>query len=209
MEPERYAFRGSDLVGGHVVLDLVNTVTGRRSSPTDWLDSYDRVLEWAALTDEFDAETLQTLDRLHTANARAASPALERLRSLREAVYEIVVAALHDGPAPEGAVTRLERHWKEATVAARLTLSRGRPTLEFDVRSSGLDYPTHVLALSALAFLQTLPLDRTRECASPPCTWIFVDRSRGGQRRWCDMATCGNAAKSRRHYERRRTKEAR
>jgi len=35
---------------GHVVLDLMNTVTGRESLPTDWLETYERVLEWAALS---------------------------------------------------------------------------------------------------------------------------------------------------------------
>jgi len=42
---ERYKFLRADLVGGHVVLDLANTVTGRDSRPTDWLEDYERVLE--------------------------------------------------------------------------------------------------------------------------------------------------------------------
>jgi predicted RNA-binding Zn ribbon-like protein len=31
---------------------------------------------------------------------------------------------------------------------------------------------------------------------------VFFDESRGGQRRWCDMATCGNQAKAARHRAR-------
>ena len=34
--------------------------------------------------------------------------------------------------------------------------------------------------------------------------WLFLDTSKAGRRRWCDMADCGNAAKSRRHYARGR-----
>ena len=71
--PKRFTFQRSDLVGGHVVLDLVNTVTGRDSRPTDWLETYERVLEWAALTDTFDASSLDMLDGLRTTDGRAAA----------------------------------------------------------------------------------------------------------------------------------------
>jgi predicted RNA-binding Zn ribbon-like protein len=194
----------SDLIGGHVVLDLVNTVTGRDSRPTDWLENYDRVLAWAALTGAFDAKSLRRLDRMSTSDRRAATRALNRLRGLREAVYQVVVAAIRAEPVPTQALARLERHWKSAVDAARFTVSDGRAALTLDVESSELEYPRHLLALAAFNLLQTLPRERARECASPRCTWIFIDSSRGGQRRWCDMATCGNQDKSRRHYERKR-----
>jgi predicted RNA-binding Zn ribbon-like protein len=48
-----------------------------------------------------------------------------------------------------------------------------------------------------------------RECASGTCSWLFVDRSRTHQRRWCSMKTCGNRAKARRFYTRRREAETR
>jgi predicted RNA-binding Zn ribbon-like protein len=201
-EADQYRLQRSDLVGGHVVLDLVNTVTGRGSRPTDWLETYERTLEWAALTDAVDAESLNTLERMSAADPRAATRAQNRLRGLREAVYQVLVAAIRSEQAPEQGLEQVERHWKDAVAAARLTSTERRTALELDVDSSGLDYPTHLLALSAFDLLQALPLERTRECAA--CTWIFIDRSRGGQRRWCDMATCGNQAKSKRHYARRR-----
>lgn len=203
-QSERYAFQRSDLVGGHVALDLVNTVTGRRSRPTEWIEDYDRLLEWGALTGAFDADALRALDRMKTADRRAATRALQRLRGLRQATYEVVAAAIRAEPAPKDAVARLERHWKDAINAAHLTVADGRVAATLDVDASALDFPRHVLALAAFELLRTLPLERTRECASPRCTWLFIDSSRGGQRRWCDMATCGNQDKSRRHYQRKR-----
>jgi predicted RNA-binding Zn ribbon-like protein len=199
---QHYRFQGSDLVGGHAVFDLVNTVTGRNARPTDWLETPERLLEWAALTDTFDAKALKTLKRMSTADRRAATRALKRLHELREAVYEVIVAGIRSEPAPEQALAQLERHWRDAVDAARLTFSERRTALKVDVDSSGLDYPRHLLALSTFELLQAFPTERARECASPRCTWIFIDRSRGGQRRWCDMATCGNQAKSRRHSQR-------
>jgi predicted RNA-binding Zn ribbon-like protein len=203
-QQERYVFQRSDLVGGHVVLDLVNTVTGRDSRPTDWLETYQRLLEWAALTDAFDAKALHTLKRMSRADEEAARRALNRLRDLREAVYSVVLAAIRSEPSLEGPLAQLERHWKAAVDASQLAFVERRTQLELDVERSGLDHPTHLFALSAFDLLQGLPLERTRECAGPRCTWIFIDTSRGGQRRWCDMATCGNQAKSKRHYQRKR-----
>ena len=204
-QPERYTFQRSDLVGGHVVLDLVNTIAGRSSRATDWIDSYERMLEWAALSDAFDPVALHALARMSAADLRAAARALTRLRELRESLYAVIVAVMRAEPAPERALAEVERHVKEAVDAARLTFSEHRAALEVNVESSDLDYPKHLLALSAFELLHALPLERTRECADERCTWIFIDRSRSGQRRWCDMATCGNRSKTRRHYERRRS----
>jgi len=35
-------------------------------------------------------------------------------------------------------------------------------------------------------------------CVAPRS--VSVDASKNGTRRWCDMASCGNRAKARRHY---------
>ena len=46
----------------------------------------------------------------------------------------------------------------------------------------------------------TGPHRRIRRCANDQCLWLFIDTSKGGTRRWCDMSACGNRAKARRHY---------
>ncbi len=39
-----------------------------------------------------------------------------------------------------------------------------------------------------------------RQCANEKCLWLFVDESKSGTRRWCNMTSYGNRAKARRHY---------
>ena len=41
---------------------------------------------------------------------------------------------------------------------------------------------------------------RIRRCANEECLWMFIDESKSGTRRWCQMSACGNRAKARRHY---------
>lgn len=201
---QAHTFKPHDLVGGHIVIDLVNTVTARDAEPIDWLDGYPRLLEWAALTGQFNPAALTDLQRLAETEPGRAAPALERTRALREALHELITALLHqDAPAPAAAVDQVEDHWKHAVARARLTVRGNTTQLHVGVETSGLDYLNHELALQAFDLLRTLPLERTRICTGLRCGWVFIDGSRAGRRRWCSMATCGNASKGRAHYQRK------
>jgi len=46
-------------------------------------------------------------------------------------------------------------------------------------------------------------LDRLKMCASEECHWIFYDRSKPGNRRWCSSALCGNRDKTRNYRARK------
>ncbi|WP_305784140.1 CGNR zinc finger domain-containing protein [Symbioplanes lichenis] len=43
---------------------------------------------------------------------------------------------------------------------------------------------------------------RLKLCAAPDCRWAFLDTSRNGRGRWCEMAVCGNRQKTRTYRER-------
>jgi predicted RNA-binding Zn ribbon-like protein len=43
-----------------------------------------------------------------------------------------------------------------------------------------------------------------KACEGPPCTLLFMDRTRHHTRRWCSMAICGNRAKQAAHRNRLR-----
>ena len=49
---------------------------------------------------------------------------------------------------------------------------------------------------------------RLRRCANDACLWLFLDESKNATRRWCDMASCGNRAKARRHYLKVKARQA-
>jgi predicted RNA-binding Zn ribbon-like protein len=199
-----HTFEPKNFVGGHVLLDLVNTVTARNAEPIDWLDGYPRLLEWAALTGKFDRSVLRTLEKRCVAEPHAAALALRETKEIRELLLHVVQALIKDKVPKERDLRRLEKYWRDAVAAARLVVSEGQVRLLLDVDVSGLKYLNHELVLRALTLLEKLPLERTRICPGLKCGWVFIDQSKGGQRRWCDMAVCGNAAKSRRYQARQR-----
>jgi len=50
---------------------------------------------------------------------------------------------------------------------------------------------------------------RLKACRGDDCRWVFLDGSRNSSRRWCDMAACGNRAKSTSFRARRRGSDPR
>lgn len=62
--------------------------------------------------------------------------------------------------------------------------------------------PAWRAARDYLAMRAEWPRWRVRACAHPDCILYFLDRTRNGTRRWCDMRTCGNRAKAQRYHER-------
>jgi predicted RNA-binding Zn ribbon-like protein len=60
-------------------------------------------------------------------------------------------------------------------------------------------------ARSALRLITLPEPDRLKIC--PNCGWLFLDRSKNKSRAWCDMSVCGNRAKARLHYRRKKGKD--
>lgn len=54
------------------------------------------------------------------------------------------------------------------------------------------------------ALAKTSCLDRLKMCSSEECRWIFFDRSKPGNRRWCSSLICGNRQKTRNYRERQK-----
>jgi predicted RNA-binding Zn ribbon-like protein len=71
------------------------------------------------------------------------------------------------------------------------------------LRRNGSGFLGHVLH-SAVALALAPSLRRVKAC--PACGWLFLDRTRNRSKRWCITALCGNRAKTRRHYRRRKAR---
>jgi predicted RNA-binding Zn ribbon-like protein len=54
---------------------------------------------------------------------------------------------------------------------------------------------------------ETAQLDRLKMCDSSECRWVFFDRSKPANRRWCSSDRCGNRQKVRTYRERHRSEE--
>jgi predicted RNA-binding Zn ribbon-like protein len=196
MQTVAHVFQPKDFVGGHVALDFTNTVTARDTTPRDWLDGYARFIDWARQAGLVQPRSAVQLLRAMEHAPRESALVLGRARKLREALHDTLVALLAHRAVPAAALAELEGAWKRAAARGRLTSGAGQLRLAPDADASGLELPLDLVIFEAVGLLSELDPGRTRVCRGHDCGWLFVDSSKSGRRVWCDMATCGNAAKS-------------
>jgi predicted RNA-binding Zn ribbon-like protein len=192
-------------IGGHVALDLANTVGWRlRDAPIDYLPSYGALLVWGETGGVLKPAQSQRLAREAERQPESARLALKRVRALRNSIYQIGFALTHKAKPPEAAVKTVHAARVEALAGANLVTSGThgwRPV--WDERSADLDRAWWPIAVAAADLLESGDLARLRMCEGEGCAWLFLDNSRNGSRRWCSSADCGNRERVRRFYARR------
>ncbi len=195
-----------DRSGGRLALDFVNTVGGMRGvRPREHLLAYPDLVEFARQTggvDESAARRLLAEARRRPADAEAA---LAEAKALREALYRIFLARSRGETPPGDDVERLSRALGAALAHRRLRCRGEDCALEWE-DVSALDAPLWP-TIAAAGELLSSPgeVRRVRVCGmfdDEECSWLFLDESRAGTRRWCSMQDCGNRAKARRHQRR-------
>lgn len=193
-------WRGLPLVGGDAALDFVNTVAGgTKARDDDALTDFAALADWAQTAGALDADEAALMRAEAAAAAGPAVIALTRARATRE-MLDRLFGRLAAGGVPTLADRgAFETEAQEARRAGRIAIDVGRRAVRWEVKveAAPLDAVRHRVALAAEALLTGPELIRVRECEA--CSWLFVDRSKSGRRRWCSMATCGNRAKARRH----------
>jgi predicted RNA-binding Zn ribbon-like protein len=187
-------------LGGHITLDLVNTVLVEDGELADRIASPEELAAWVAassLGPEFGEPSM--ID--HAVYAQVIG-----LRGALKAGFDALVA--HD-PVPS------------ATLATINAILRAAPGSELRRSGPGV---RHVLRVDLGVEVRPLPWllahagatliagDQTallRRCANcDTCVLMFLDSSRSHTRRWCSMELCGNRSKVAAHtarVRRRRT----
>lgn len=190
-----------EYIGGDVAIDFLNTGDWTvRGLENDLLVDYRRLLAWATGASAIPTITASHLERLARQDPAAAESALaasHRLRSTIRSVFEAIV----EGRTPN--LADLNASLSQALAHRRLE-SAPEPHWVWVDADRNLESPLWPVALAAASLLTSPDATRLRICAKPGCGWMFVDRSRNGFRRWCQMSTCGNEEKTRRRAARAR-----
>jgi len=193
-------------IAGDPALDMVNTVDWTDQGLVfDRLTDYGRVVRWAEGAHILTPSAALRLRRAAAAYPRQAERALDLARRLRLALQQCVAALASGSPADE-ALGSLNRFLPGALRHLRLAAgARGSPRFQVNWagRGESLDSPLWPVLWSAIQLLTSDDAGRIRVCGGENCGWVYVDRSRNGLRRWCQMGTCGTAAKNRRRSVRK------
>jgi predicted RNA-binding Zn ribbon-like protein len=195
MRVSSHRFGPHDLIGGQLALDSVNTATAWDTEPVDWLAGYVNLAQWAELSGAADVREAGALRRLAAKHPRQAQRALRTFRGLRQCLQRCLTALALDRPIDPASLAALDKYRVSAVRHAKLIDTGGHVALCCELQASALDLPAHRVTLSAVDLLLQPPGSRLRVCAGHDCGWLFIDMSKSGRRRWCDMSTCGTADK--------------
>ncbi len=195
-----------ELSGGRLCLELANTKDDRLTEhPRELLRDYRDAVDWAVQAGALSPARAKEFRAHAESSPEAAARALTRLRDARETLFQIFSALSHRRPAPAVALDRLHALLQQTIGMRRLHRERNRFVWTWlDRTPPDLDLPLAAAAWSAADVLVSDDLSRVRQCDGTGCAWLFIDTSKNGKRRWCDMSVCGNRAKARRHQARLR-----
>ncbi len=177
-----------------------------RPEPTETLNGFGDLLEWLESKSGSAPALIGQARAWAAAEPAAASRAADEAIEIRETIYRLFTAIAAEAHPTQHDLDQLNHVLALAPPRARLIR-----------RAHGFGWAAHdavptVPALLAPVLWSTADLltyadnRRLRRCANEECLWLFMDHSKGGTRRWCDMNSCGNRAKARRHYLKHKTK---
>lgn len=192
-----------DLSAGEHCLDFANTSASRKAPGTqvERLLSYADLLAFGVQAGLLTPSQSRELSRQAYTQPSRANAALRKAYAIRDALYRVFSAiATHRTP-PYKDLEMLNAEFATAIECSRIVRDDGR-FIRVWADTDELELPLWPIAASANGLLTSGTLGQLRECPAESCSWLFVDQSRNQSRRWCDMKTCGNRAKARRHYER-------
>ncbi|HKW72344.1 MAG TPA: CGNR zinc finger domain-containing protein [Candidatus Dormibacteraeota bacterium] len=131
------------------------------------------------------------LGRWHLDAGDLDDPQLQsELAHLRALLRNVLEGYASGRPMTESTKRRLEAEMNRAPLALNASLQHRRSGGRRDA----------VLAEIATSAAQLIAERRTvKVCANPNCSWMFVDESRPGTRRWCNTGVCGSLINVRRY----------
>ncbi|SRR5581483_2674598 len=188
------SIREMPFVAGNVALDFVNTAE-ERGHP----DAGDALLTPADL--RLWGQRYGLLGR-SVRSDRDPPAELERAREARELIYAVLLARARGRRPPKSALARIAELAAAAYRAGTLDTDTDCG-VRWHWSPSDLATVRHVAVTAAVELLDGPPSSRLKQCPGDHCGWFFLDNTKRGNRRWCQMRECGQEAKDERRRERR------
>jgi predicted RNA-binding Zn ribbon-like protein len=185
-------------------LNFANTLSWRGSRPaSETLCDLGHLLGWLEKSAGLGAAATQHIADWSRARPQRAAKFFAEAIALREVIFRVFTALATRDAVRRQDFAALNRALLQSTTRNRLGSRDGG--YAWQVVTGRLDRvrPTVPVLLAPVLWSAgdlMIKHDDVRQCMNEKCLWLFLDRSKNGSRRWCDMRSCGNRAKARRHY---------
>lgn len=191
-----YDWSEKDMIGGNAAIDFINTASKWSSGDAvDHLGGPDGFGQWAGAAGLLHGDDLARLKREMTADPKGAQEVFETAVALRTALWSILSAIITGGEVDDRDLALLDESKVRAAGHCRIKKEDGGFRRACADEAPALERALRLIVEAAEDLLLNGRLDRLHACGGEACEWVFLDTSKNGRRRWCDMATCGNDAK--------------
>ena len=188
------------LDGGLLCLDFTNTVSSRSDVKSEeYLRSWSDYVLWVRRLEVLPDAEFKVWQKMPPGD-------MDEVRALREAIFELFDYHAKNGKIHPAHLDTLNAFLHEVYMYTCIKLTdNGLQRGIF--KKTYLEKPLWLIALSAETLLLSDRLPRVKACDS--CGWLFLDTSKNGTRRWCNMHTCGSQIKAKAWYHRKKEEENR
>jgi len=199
-----------DSPGNWLCLDFTHTLRDRNNPDrNELLQSYSDLLAWGLYMSLLKEEEAHQLLRIAEQHPQVALKIVHNAVNLREAIYRIFYTISEEStPGAEDMAllnTALALAMSHACIVRVEEENHFRWDWSAKSDADRLERINWLIVRSAADLLTSDKLHDVRACSAEDCRWLFLDISKNHSRRWCDMETCGNQAKARRHYRRKKS----
>ena len=192
-----------DLTAGCLCLDFANTVDKRSSAqPEDKLSGFEAFVAFGQQTGIFSPGEERELRERGKSNPEEATRVFRQAVELRELVFRILSAVVSGREVPEEDAKALNGALQEVNASMLIAPVPGQLAWR-TVENGRAGRLIGRIVRSAVEVLTSEDIERVRKCAADTCWWLFLDRSRSHNRRWCEMRTCGSRQKAKAYYRRK------
>jgi predicted RNA-binding Zn ribbon-like protein len=194
-----------ELLGRKLCLDFINTLSWRgRQEPDELLNTYRDLVVWSRHINILADKDVEMLTRKAERHPSEAKKAISSAIELREAIYSIFSSMVEGTALPKKDLATFNNYLSRAMMSSQIIETEDGFSLETRRDKNKLDWMLNPVVRSAAELLVSDEARKVKECGDNACGWLFLDSSRNQSRRWCAMKDCGNRAKARRFYKRKK-----
>jgi predicted RNA-binding Zn ribbon-like protein len=181
------------------VLAFINTLSSRPTDePVEKLVSYEALANWARDQHLISASAADRLITEAKKHPHQAASVLTRAKNFREALNGLAQAVAAGKPPAPDVLQTISDALAGAYANGRLVPYEG--VLQWAASADDdLDRVVWEIGRAAGRLVVSPRLARVRPCAAEDCGWWFADDTKNHSRKWCEMKSCGNREKARRH----------
>jgi predicted RNA-binding Zn ribbon-like protein len=196
-------FSNLQLDGGCVVFDFINTVNTRTAAATvDYIECYEDIIVWAEKAALLSKKRIRTLSQFAEKNEVNKEAVFRKAIKTREVLYALFSAIVKGKNPDAGILNEFNKILAVSFSKMKLNISSLKSEISFTGNIVSLDEPICIIMKSAYDILTSENRAILKEC--PGCGWLFIDKTKNGKRRWCDMKVCGSNDKAKRYYYRKK-----